>query len=225
MCADFGNLEQEIKALDKAGADIFHMDIMDGEFVPNFALSWHDFGVVRNLTDKPLDAHLMVKDPSIHLPYAYKYGADIVYVHYESQNAEKYLEDIKAHGKQAGLVVNPNTKLDDFAHLLSDLDKLLIMRVNPGFAGQTAIPEVEFKIHQLSQLKDRHFSIALDGHVSPETIRHWNKKGVEEFVCGTASGLFGKNRNGRSYEVIFNELRDRHTQVLPMLNNQFERCL
>ena len=216
MCADFGNLREEITALDKAGADIFHMDIMDGEFVPNFALSWHDFATVRKLTDKPLDAHLMVKNPEVHIPYALKYGADIIYVHFEAGNAEKHLETIKNSGRQVGLVVNPTTNLDNFANLLPEIDKLLIMRVTPGFAGQKAVPEVEYKIHQLAQIKNRNFQIVLDGSVSPEIIKKWSDKGIEEFVCGTASGMFGKKRNGRSYREIMNELHDNTTKNLSM---------
>lgn len=224
MCADFGNLEKEITTLDKAGADIFHMDIMDGEFVPNFALSWHDFATVRRLTDKPLDAHLMVKDPSVHIPYAIKYGADIIYVHYESGNAEKHLETIKNSGRQAGLVVNPATNLDEFSHLLPDIDKLLVMRVTPGFAGQKAIPEVEFKIHQLSQMKNRNFQIALDGQVGPEIIKKWSDKGVEEFICGTASGMFGNKRNGRSYQEVIQSLHEpKPTQVVNMTDFMYQR--
>lgn len=203
MCADFGALREEINLLDEAGADIFHMDIMDGVFVPNFALSWHDFAIVRSLTDKPLDVHLMVNDPSIHLPYAYKSGADIIYIHYESRDSEWCLEDIKAHGRKAGLVINPGTRIEDCEHLFPKIDKLLVMRVNPGFAGQTAVPEVESKIYQLAQLRNRQFQIALDGNVTPEVVEKWSKAGVDEFILGTAS-LFGKER---SYKEILKELQ------------------
>ncbi|MBR2033925.1 MAG: ribulose-phosphate 3-epimerase [Alphaproteobacteria bacterium] len=201
MCADLGNLRQEIQALDAAGADVYHMDIMDGEFVPNFALSWADFAAVRKMTSTKMDAHLMVKDPSVHLPYAYKYGADIIYVHYEAGNSEQYLQDIRAHGREAGLAFNPETKLSEIEHLLPMTDRLLVMRVNPGFAGQKAIPEVEFKLYQLLQ-KERNFKISIDGSVSPEIIKKWGGKGVDEFVLGTSS-LFGKDR---SYKEILQEL-------------------
>ncbi len=207
MCANFNNLKEEITSLDNAGADIFHMDIMDGEFVPNFALSWHDFLVVRKLTKKSLDVHLMVKNPSLYLPYAYKYGADIIYIHYESGHAEKYLKDIKNNGRKAGLVVNPLTDLEQFRDLLPIIDKLLVMRVNPGFAGQNAIPQVEDKIEKLTQIKNRKFTIALDGQVSPEIINKWSAKGVEEFILGTASGLFGKDKSNMNYKTILSNLQ------------------
>jgi ribulose-phosphate 3-epimerase len=209
MCADFGNLAAEVAALDAAKADVFHMDIMDGEFVLNFALSWHDFAAVRAMTDKPLDAHLMVKNPAVHLPYAFKYRADIIYVHYESGNAANYLYEIRDSGAIAGLAVNPNTNLADFQTLLPLVDKLLLMRVHPGFAGRPAVSEVEDKIHQLTQIKGRKFKIVLDGAVSPEAIAKWSAKGVDEFVLGTASGMFGPKRGARSYVEIMRHLRDK----------------
>ena len=207
MCADLGNLQQEIKELDAAGADIYHMDIMDGEFVPNFALSWADFSAVRKITDLPMDAHLMVKNPSIHLKQAYNRGADIIYVHYESGDSARYLEDIKNHNKEAGLVINPQTTIDEIAPLLDIVDKVLIMRVTPGYAGQKAIPEVEFKIHKLADMR-KDFTIALDGSVSPEIVDKWSTKGVDEFVLGTSS-LFGKNR---PYREILDELHNQENK-------------
>jgi ribulose-phosphate 3-epimerase len=207
MCADFGNLREEVAELDAAGVDIFHMDIMDGEFVPNFALSWYDFAMVRSMTDRPLDVHLMVKNPAVYLPYAFKNKANIIYVHYESGNSSNYLYEIKDNGVEAGLAINPNTKLEDFHSLLPLVDKLLIMRVHPGFAGRPSVPEVEYKISQLVSLKNRKFRIALDGAVSPEAIAKWSAEGVEEFVLGTASGMFGIKRAGRSYDKIISNIR------------------
>lgn len=206
MCADLGCLTEEIQALDKAGADGFHLDIMDGEFVPNFALSWLDVAVVRKATTKPLDVHLMVKNPLVYLPYALKDAIDCVYVHYESNNTEACLNAIKKAGLKVGLVINPNTMLDEIIIYEHLINKLLVMRVHPGFYGSPAVPEVELKIQQLVDIKNRRFSIALDGAVSQELIKYWHPRGVEEFVLGTASGLFGLNRKGRSYEDIISAI-------------------
>lgn len=207
MCADFGNFRQEIAEMDAAGVNEYHMDIMDGEFVPNFALSWADFAAIRKMTKTPMDVHLMVKNPGIHLPYAFKYGADTIYVHYESGNAEKYLQEIRANGRKAGLAINPATTIDDIKGLLPMIDSLMVMRVNPGFAGQSAIPEVEDKIAALASISNRNFTIKLDGCVGTDVIQKWATAGVEEFVCGTACGMFGPKRNGRSYKEILEQLR------------------
>ncbi len=209
MCADFGKFADEVAAMDAAGVSEYHMDIMDGEFVPNFALSWADFAAIRKMTKTPMDVHLMVKNPGIHLPYAYRYGADTIYVHYESGNAEKYLQEIRANGRKAGLAINPATTIDDIKGLLPMIDALMIMRVNPGFAGQSAIPEVEDKIATFVSMPNRNFTIKLDGCVGPDVITKWAAAGVEEFVCGTASGMFGPKRNGRSYKEIVQELKQR----------------
>lgn len=210
MCADFGKFADEVAAMDAAGVSEYHMDIMDGEFVPNFALSWADFAAIRKMTKTPMDAHLMVKNPSVHLPYAFKYGADKIYVHYESGNAEKYLREIRANGRLAGLAVNPATGIDEIHDLLPIIDSLMVMRVNPGFAGQTAIPAVEEKIEKLVAIPNRSFTIKLDGCVGIDVIKKWSDAGVEEFVCGTACGMFGPKRNGRSYMDIVQELKNRN---------------
>ena len=209
MCADFGKFADEVAAMDAAGVSEYHMDIMDGEFVPNFALSWADFAAIRKMTKTPMDVHLMVKNPGIHLPYAYRYGADTIYVHYESGNAGKYLQEIRANGRKAGLAINPATTINDIKGLLPMTDALMIMRVNPGFAGQSAIPEVEDKIAALASMPNRNFTIKLDGCVGADVIKKWAAAGVEEFVCGTACGMFGSKRNGRSYKEIVQELKER----------------
>ncbi len=209
MCADFGNFATEVSAMDAAGVSEYHMDIMDGEFVPNFALSWADFAAIRKMTKTPMDVHLMVKNPGVHLPYALRYGADIIYVHWESGNAETYLREIRKNGRLAGLAINPSTTVDDVRGVLPLVDTLMVMRVNPGFAGQTAIPAVDDKITELVSMPNRTFGIKLDGCVGPDVITHWSSRGVDSFVCGTACGMFGAKRRNRTYQEIVNELRQR----------------
>ena len=223
MCADFGKLREEIAMLDAAGADVFHIDIADGEFVPNFAMSWCDVNAIRLATQKPLGIHLMVKNPDIYLPYAFKNKIEVISIHYEVGNTANYLEEIKRNGVKAGLAVNPETKLDEFYSLLSLVDHLLVMRVHPGFIGSPAVPEVENKLHQLTQIKERKFKISLDGAVSLEVIMKWNQKGVDEFVLGTASEVFGEKREGRPYFEIIKNLRSctqRSSQIDLMQNEE-----
>lgn len=202
MCADFGNLRAEVEALDQGGADMFHMDVMDGEFVPNFALSWQDVAAVRGMTDKPLDVHLMVKNPAIYLPYAFKNKANIVYVHYECGDAERYLCEIRNNGTKAGLAINPGTELSEVEELSPLIDFMLVMRVHPGFAGRPAVPEVEDKLQRLTRTKNN-FKIVIDGAVSSEAIMKWSAEGVDGFVLGT-SVLFRKDQ---PYGKIIDQLR------------------
>lgn len=232
MCADLGNLRQAVSEMDAAGINEYHMDIMDGEFVPNFALSWVDFATVKKLTKKALDCHLMVKNPAIHLPYAFKYGANLIYIHYEAGSAANYLYEIKSHGAKAGLAINPETRVEDIETLFPLLDSILVMRVHPGFAGQVAIPEVEDKIQELASIPNRKFSIRLDGHVSQDVIKKWSEQGVEGFVLGTASQVFKKDGKIDLIELrkIIKDLRgtpskisDKHSESKRLRNSRAER--
>lgn len=190
MCADLGHLAREVSELDIAGADVFHMDIMDGDFVPNFALSWQDVKAVRKATRKLVDAHLMVRKPEVHLPFAFEAKVDIIYVHFESENILTNLRAIREKGIKVGLAINPETSPDDVSDLLPSIDRLLIMRVHPGFAGQKPLPKVEKKIAEFVRIK-RNFLIGIDGAVSPDVVTYWSAHGVDEFILGT-SALFGK---------------------------------
>lgn len=221
MCSDTDNLFEEIIALDAAGADTFHLDIMDGIFVPNYALNWQDVATVRLATDKPIEMHLMVNDPALHLPYAFASKAETIYIHYESINARSYLHTIRNHGSLAGLAVNPETEVYEFAPLLPIVDRLLIMRVNPGFKGRPAEPGVDPKIAQLSRINMRRFKLILDGAVSKETIAKWTQRGVDGFVLGTASGMFGPRRSGRPYDEIMRDLRMAEQRIGTTLTKEY----
>ena len=154
MCADLVQLGCEVEALDAAGADVFHLDIMDGEFVPNFALSWGDVAAVRRMTNKEIDVHLMVRNPGPHLHHALKNNVDIVYVHAEVGGSEELLREIRGNGMQAGLAVNPTTDVAALRHLLPLLDRVLVMRVHPGFAGQRAVSEGDDNLARLLAMKE-----------------------------------------------------------------------
>ncbi len=144
MCANYDNLKEEIVTLDQAGVDIFHVDIMDGTFVPNYAMGLEDLKCIRRNTSKPIDVHLMTSNPSAMVDLFAKEGADIIYVHHETDvHIAKTLGKIKELGKQAGLAVNPGTSYEIIKPVLSLCDYVLVMTVNPGFAGQKYLPLVD----------------------------------------------------------------------------------
>ena len=205
MCADGGNLAKEVQLLDRAGADLFHIDIMDGHFVPNFGMGLQDMqGIVRN-TQKPVDVHLMIEEPGRYVEMFANLGASLIYIHPESDlHAPRTLDMIARSGAKAGIALNPGTTLATVRPLLSLVDYVLVMTVNPGFSGQKYLPFVDEKIDELLALKAQYgYQIVIDGACSPEVIARLSAKGVDGFVLGTAS-LFGK---GKPYDEIFEELR------------------
>jgi len=205
MCADCGNLATETQLLDTAGADLFHIDIMDGNFVPNFGMGPQDIqGVVGN-TKKPVDVHLMINDPGRYVEMFATLGADIIYIHPEADvHAPRTLDTIARSGAKPGIALNPGTTLDTVRPLLSLVDYILVMTVNPGFAGQTYLPFVDEKIDELLEEKKKYdFQIVIDGACSPAVIARLSAKGVDGFVLGT-SALFGKEK---PYGEIIEELR------------------
>lgn len=205
MCANFGFLEKEVKELDKAGTDVFHIDIMDGIFVPNYGMGLQDFEFIRAATEKLVDVHLMVKNPADYVEKFADMGADIIYFHPETdQHPARTIDKIQAKGKKAGIAVNPGTSVETVYELLNLVDYVLVMTVNPGFAGQKYLPYVDKKIDKFVQLQNEfNFDIVVDGAISPERIETLSKAGVKGFVLGT-SALFGKER---SYQEIISELK------------------
>ena len=205
MCVDFHRLDDEIRELDKAGVDIFHNDVMDGTFVPNMTLGINDIKAIRRSTNKPMDVQLMIENPSGKVDWFIDAGADIVYIHPESERyVVKTLAHIKERGKKAGLAVNPDTSIDSIEEMLNLCDYVLVMTVNPGFAGQKFIDFTRKKVERLARLKESYgFKIVIDGACSPEVIKELSFIGADGFVLGT-SALFGKNR---PYSEIVKELR------------------
>lgn len=205
MCADYGRLAEEVKALDQAGADIFHCDIMDGTFVPNITMGLMDVRTIRSHTDKKVDVHLMIENPGEKVDWFLDAGADIIYIHPESERyVVKTLAHIKERGGEAGIAVNPDTGVSGITELLNLCDYVMIMTVNPGFSGQKFIEFTKKKLEELAGLKAEYgFRLMIDGACSPEIIKETGALGVEGFVLGT-SALFGKEQ---TYAEIIPELR------------------
>lgn len=205
MCANFSNLEKDTIALDQAGADIFHMDIMDGAFVPNFGMGLQDFELVRSVTKKPVDVHLMIQNPGNYVEKFADLGADIIYIHPEAdQQVTRTLDVIRSKGKKAGIALNPGTPIDSIKELLPIVDYVMVMTVNPGFAGQKYLEYTNEKVKELVRLGSEHaFKVMVDGAISPEKVKELSKVGVTGFILGTSS-VFGK---AKPYKEIFDNLR------------------
>lgn len=207
MCADFRNLEREVTELDEAGIDSFHIDIMDGRYVPNFAMSLNDLKAVRSLTDKPLDVHLMIEHPdnNIHLFLNALHEGDTVYIHPEAEyNPSTTLQKVIDHGMIPGIAINPGTSVENVYEMLRIVEKVLVMSVNPGNAGQMFLPYVGEKYERLLSLKDdMKFEVYWDGSCTADKVKKYAPMGVKGFVLGT-NLLFGKNR---PYAELIKEIR------------------
>lgn len=205
MCADLTNLGAEVRELDAAGADVFHCDVMDGSFVPNFAMGLEDVRAVRASTERPVDVHLMVERPSACVDLFIDAGADIVYIHPEAERfAVKTLARIRERGARAGIAINPDTSISTVEEMLNVCDCVMVMTVNPGFAGQRFIEFTADKVRRLAELKGRYgFTLTVDGACSPARIEQLSALGADGFVLGT-SALFGK---GIPYATCLDNLR------------------
>tara|TARA_Y100000310_G_C20553534_1_gene749354 strand:- start:40 stop:726 length:687 start_codon:yes stop_codon:yes gene_type:complete len=200
MCADYSNLAGQVEDLEKARVDMLHFDIMDGDFVPNFSMSQLEMKALRPLTKLTFDVHLMIKEPIRYIKQFADAGADILTVHAEAcVHLDRTLQEIKEHGKKAAVALNPSTPLSAIQHVLDKLDMIVLMTVNPGFAGQKYIPSVIPKIKELRELLEKktlNKDIQVDGNIGPETIKLMAGNGANVFVGGS-SGIFVK---GKSFE-------------------------
>lgn len=208
MCADYRNLGSEVKALDEGGIDSFHIDIMDGRYVQNFAMSLNDLKCIRSLTDKPLDVHLMVEHPlnTIGLFTDNLHKGDTIYIHPEAEyHPSTTLQKIIDAGMIPGIAINPGTSIENVRMMLRIVKKVLVMSVNPGNAAQMFLPYVREKYDQLLDLKgDMDFDIYWDGACGADKIKEYAPLGVRGFVLGTTL-LFGK---GRDYGETLRKIRE-----------------
>ena len=195
LSADFTRLGEEISAVAQAGADVIHIDVMDGHFVPNITIGPLVVKAVRRITDLPLDVHLMIENADAYLEDFAQAGADWITVHVETgYHLHRTIHRIKELGKKAGAVLNPATPLTSLEEILPDLDLVMLMTVNPGFGGQSFIESSLTKITQLKKMIDERglsVGIEVDGGVSPKTIGAIAAAGANIFVAGSA--VFGQD--------------------------------
>lgn len=187
LSADFANLESEISQLDPGLVDYLHIDVMDGNFVPNISIGLPAVSAIQRVTNIPLDCHLMIEKPERYIEAFRKAGASIITVHVEAcTHLQGCLNHIRKLGAKAGVSLNPSTPLSSIRHVLEDLDMVLLMTVNPGFGGQSFIPQMIHKIKECSEMiADYPIDLQVDGGIKLSNIRDVFEAGANVFVSGS----------------------------------------
>ena len=190
LSADFGRLAEEVRAVDAAGADWIHVDVMDGRFVPNITIGPPIVKALRKVTKLPLDVHLMILEPERYIDAFAEAGADTITIHVEAcTHLHRTLHHIRSLGRRAGVTMNPSTHEDAIRYVLEELDQILVMSVNPGFGGQSLIPAVLPKVAAIRRMIDEKnlpIDLEIDGGITPETAPLAIAAGARALVAGSA---------------------------------------
>ena len=190
LSADFSDLKEQIGLIEQGGADLVHLDIMDGHFVPNITFGAPVIKKLRKVTKIPFDVHLMIKNPENYIKDFVDAGADIITVHEESTiHLHRVIQQIKSYGVKAAVALNPSTPLESLEYVIDDLDMVLIMTVNPGFGGQSFIPQTKEKIKKLKKMieeKGLEIDIQVDGGIKLDNIKEVVECGANIIVAGSA---------------------------------------